>query len=153
MKLILSESGRVQRVYEEFSVIANSIQSESEKLMSYGKFVEVEGNLFWRIEGFVLSTIDLVLLSLFCPCVVPILAVPVRHAEVRLLDPAENFFVERCLEIFRRLHHRLGVRIFRFEIGDNLGIGLFPKPEIIVDTYVTVERIGFGNFLCNRRYC
>lgn len=120
--------------------------------MSYGKLIKVERNLLLILHRPAFAAIHRVLFSFFSPCVVPVLSVFVRRAQVSLFDAAKDFLIKRSLEFFRRFHGGFGIDVFGIQVGDNFRVRLFSQPIIIVYSNVAMDGMNFRNYFCGRRH-
>ena len=77
--------------------------------------------------------------------VVPPGAVAVRNGDVGLLHVGEHLLVELIAQAGERGHHGLGVGVFGFEIGGDLGILLVAQPGVVVGEGDAVE-VGLCGF-------
>ena len=69
----------------------------------------------------------------------------VGHRLVVLLDARQHLRVERLLEGRGGFHHRVGIGVFRGQVGDDLGVVLLPHPVVVVLAHVAVDHVGPGN--------
>jgi len=115
------------------------------ELLSRADDVLVEDDFFGRGERPLFAEVDRVILSLLGAVVVPVAVVEVGDGEVGLLDAAEHLVVELLLERLGVLHPGGGVRVFRLEVGDDLGVGLIADPEVVVGADFAVEGVDLGD--------
>jgi hypothetical protein len=147
--VILPKSGRIGRVRQQVSVIADILRADAEELLSFRQFVGVQDHFFRGVEDFLLAAKNLVLFALLVTVVVPIRAAAHGHAEVGLFDMAENFGVEFLLNCFEGLGHRRCVCVFCFQIRRDVRRALLAEPEVRVAQRVALngarERLLFSD--------
>ena len=100
--------------------------------MALDHLVEVEEDFLRRAHRAFAARERRVLFALLCARVVEVAAQRVRDVCVGLLDAREEFLVELVLQRFRRLHHRGGVGVLGFEVGDDFRVLLVAHPEVVV---------------------
>ena len=89
------------------------------------------------------AAVDGVLEALLGAGVVPPVAVAVGDGDVSLLDVGEHLLVELFAQAGERRHYGIGVGVFGFEIGGDVGVLFVAEPGVVVDEGDAVEE-GFG---------
>jgi hypothetical protein len=113
----------------------------------FGQLVEIEQDLFGGLHALLAAAHVGILLPLFRSRVVVVRTDSRWDAQVGLLDPPEHLLVKRVLQALGRGHDRIGERVLCLEVLDDLGVGLFPEPEVVVHERVAVD-FGLVRFLC-----
>ena len=136
---VLAEAGGVCGVGEPAAVVGDVGVADGKEGVAFGKLVAVEDDLLggdspdsaaWGRAP--VAAVDGVLRALFGTRVVPPGAVAVRDGDVGLLHVREHLLVELIAQAGERGHHGLGVGVFGFEIGGDLGILLVAEPGVVV---------------------
>ena len=118
---------------QQVAVVAGSKGANAHELLSFCQFILVQDDLFLSAKAAFFAAENRVLLPFFGARVIEVSILPVRHVLVRLLDVAEHLLIELCLQLLSRLHQRLSVSVFGFEMLQHLRICFFTQPEIIVN--------------------
>ena len=129
------------------------MRAERHEGMALGEEVDVEDDLLGlaRVEGRVrvgvgggAAAVDGILEALDGAGGVEPVAEAVGDGLVGLLDVGEHLGVELGLEVGGGGHHRGGVGVFGFEIGDDFGRVLVAHPAVVVLEGDAVQRGGGG---------
>ena len=124
---VLATAHGVHTEGDEVVVVAHPHAAHGEVIVPLGHLVLVEHDLL--LTGAVLvadlitsrlAAVDGVFLALLVPGVVPVSAVPDRHAAVILLDAADDLIEERLLQSFRVGQLGIDVVVFRSEVIQHL---------------------------------
>ena len=132
MKRKLPVTDIVECVGEQILIVADDEGSEPDEIPSLPELIEIEQHLFFRLQAAFLATFDGILFAFLGARIIVVAASPDGHAPIRFLDVRHHLLVERVLEGFQALGHRLGVSVLRLEILDDLRIRFLAKPEIVV---------------------
>ena len=97
---VLAKAAIVHGVRQQMRVVRDRHRAQRQERLALSQRVQVQHNLFLArrsVSGPSLAAIRLVLLALFRAHVVPVLAIPERDRDVRLLDVAQHLRVELLL--------------------------------------------------------
>ena len=146
VKRVVAEAGQVGGIGEEPTVVAHRGRAQGQEGVPLGELVQIEHHLLGRLQAAGLATVDRVLLALLGARIVVVAAQAIGHGLVVFLDARQHLGVERFLEGHGGLHHRVGIGVFRGQVGDDLGVVLLPHPVVIVLAHIPVDHVGPGNF-------
>ena len=112
--------------------------TQLEILVASRELIPVEDHLFLCIHRTPAPAVDLVVEAFHRPGVCPPALEVDRGRRVGLLNPADDLVIEPVLEVRDFPHDAVGVRIFSFQVGEDLGVLLIPKPVERVEAPVSV---------------
>ena len=133
LQSILTEAREVHGIGEQVVVVADYKVAQPHELVRLREFVQIQQDFFRRFHAAFAAALNRILFALFGARVVEVAPAARRYGEVRLFDAAQHLFVQRVLEGRQIRGHGLGIGILRFQIFDNLGIGFFAQPVVVVD--------------------
>src|SRR5258707_3501652 len=116
LQRVLPIASRVGGVSEEVVVIAGQGDCHAEKLMTFGKSVEVEEDLLRRLEAALFSAMDRVVLPLLGPRLIQKVSATHGSGGIGFFQVAEDFAVEMVAEVLQRFGDGVGVSVLGFEI-------------------------------------
>ena len=97
------------------------------------------------------SAVDGVLPPILVAGVVKVLALPVRHRHVGLLDAPLDLGEQGLLQRFGRRHHRLRVGVLRLQIRGDRRVAAVAQPMVVVDPHHAVGLVAHGSNPSPRR--
>src|SRR5580658_9126637 len=92
-----------------------------------------------------------ILFTLLGAAEIEISAQAVGNGQIRLKYPAKHFLVERFLKRLGRSQDGVSVRVFCFEVRNDLGILFVAQPGVMIDAAVTVHNRHHRLAACKRR--
>ena len=147
---ILPKAGVVGNVGQQIPIVTDRESAEGHELLAFGQFVHIQHDLFRSIHTSLFAAVNRVLLASLGARIIKVIAVAIRHLDIRLLDAPQHFGVQLFLQPVRGLHHRVGIGVLRFEVGFHLRIAFLTQPEIVVNHGHTVDHGGSRDFLGHR---
>jgi len=133
-------------------VVADGTVPQAKEGLALGQFVLVQVDLLRRLHAAFPAAEDGVLLPFHGAAVVEEPVVEGGHAEVRLLDAAQQFLVKALLEGLESAGLGFGEGILGLQVGRHLGVLLLPQPEVGIPEGLAVPGLGVGHLLGDRRH-
>ena len=118
--------------------------------MAFCELVQIQQNFIQRTRRIQPAAANRVLLALFRRGKIFIAAQAVRNRHVGLQNPPEHLLIELILKLLGGAENRVGVRIFCFEVRNNLWAFLLPQPIIVIHAAVAVQN-GLDRFAARQR--
>ena len=150
-QLVLAIAVVVDAVREQLGVVRDREGVDGHEFLALGQLVDVEQDLFRRLEAPLLPRVDRILLPFHRARVIEVRALAIRHLDVGLLDPAQHLVIELLLQLRGGLHHLVGVGVLGLEVGDGLGALLVAEPAVFIDAVLSMKSQGLRDFLGHRR--
>jgi hypothetical protein len=129
---------------EQIGVFADGVSAEPQKPATLRQFVEVERDLLAGVGPFAPSAVDGVLLPVLDARVVSVTVRVVGHGRVVRLQSPDHLIEERLPEFLRRRRQRVGVGVFRLQVGEHLGARTVAEPGVGIDAAVAVKGLLLG---------
>ena len=148
---VLPEAGGIGRIGKQPIVVADLKHTQPQKTVAFRQSVQVKQQLLSGVLVFALTKVKRVLLTFFRLREVKIPAQSIRHTEVGLLNAGQHLLIELLLKSLGRLQDGFGIRVFGFQMLNDLGVLFFAKPEIVVQTDVSVDSVLNGLSGSDRR--
>ena len=113
--------------------------------MSFCHVIDIEHDLFRRIQALLFSAINRIFLAFLIANIVKIAIIFVRDRNVSLFDSSYDFLEKFFLQLFRVLKYRSFIGVLSIQILDNFRVVSVTQPEVIVDSCVIMN----GQLPCN----
>ena len=106
--------------------------------MTFGSDIHIEQHFFVGVHGALAPAIDRVLLAFFISSVIEVVSVRNGRGLIDLCHSRLHLLDESLLKISVLPENTVRIRVFLFEILNDLGVFTFTKPVVLVDANVSV---------------
>ena len=143
----------VDRIRQQVVVGADLDGAEAEEVVAAGQRTLVEQQFLLGVQTAPLAAVVVVFLALLGARVIETIADALRNGRVVLLDPGHHLVVELVPQCLGRLHHRRGVSVLRFEVGQHPRVAapVVAQPTVGVGHLPAVASLGVQDLLRFRR--
>ncbi len=107
--------------------------------MAFREVIQVQKYLVKRAARVGTAAVHRILLALLGAYEIEIAAESIGNRQIRLKNAPEHFLVQRFLKSFGRPQGRIGIHVFRLEIGDDLRVFFLAEPSVMVHAAITMQ--------------
>ena len=107
--------------------------------MTFGSDIHIEQHFFVGVHGALAPAIDRVLLAFFISSVIEVVSVRNGRGLIDLCHSRLHLLDESLLKISVLPENTVRIRVFLFEILNDLGVFTFTKPVVLVDANISMH--------------